>query len=115
MQRFLCMVALPVILMTAGCATSPNPDNSNVPEARPNIVKERVIAFGWPHDRASHASSLYALKCGRCHKFYDPRAYSADDWDRWMVSMSKKSKLTENENELLSAYLAAARERKYGP
>ena len=111
MQRFLCILALPVVLMTAGCATSSNSDNPNVPEARPNVIKERVLAVGWTQDRTSVASSLYALKCGRCHKFYDPAAYSAEDWNRWMVGMSKKSKLTTDQEELLSAYLAAAREK----
>ena len=109
MQQFLCKMALPVVLATAGCATSSSLSNANIPEARPRVIAQRVETAGWSHKDTSRASSLYALKCGRCHKFYDPAAYSADDWNMWMRKMSKKAKLEAVQEQLLSEYLAASR------
>jgi len=109
MQQFLCIVALPVVLVAAGCATSSSTSNPNVPEAHPRVIKQRVIAAGVSQHDANRASELYALKCGRCHKFYDPAAYSAEDWELWMRKMSRKTKLTVEQDKILSEYLVNAR------
>lgn len=92
----------------AGCATSPFSD-ANVPEARPRVILARVISAGWDPKTARPASALYALKCGRCHKFYDPQAYDESDWQMWHDKMARKSKLTPQQERTLSEYLKAAR------
>lgn len=51
------------------------------------------------------ASDLYDLKCAKCHKFYEPAAYSQKEWDEWMRKMSRKSKLKPAQEELLTRYL----------
>lgn len=111
MQRFLCKMALPVVLAAAGCATSSSLSNANIPEAHPRVIAQRVQALGWSQKDTHRASALYALKCGRCHKFYDPAAYSAEDWNTWMRKMSKKAKLEPAQEQLLSEYLSIARKR----
>ena len=55
------------------------------------------------------AKKLYTAKCAKCHKFYDPSAYNQVEWDEWMQKMRKKSKLKENQFELLSRYLETVR------
>jgi hypothetical protein len=112
MQFLRIIVVLPVVLVAAGCATSSQDSTSNIPEARPRVIEQRVQTIGWSAKDARQATSLYALKCGRCHKFYDPAAYAAADWDLWMVKMGKKARLTSNEQETLSTYLATARQRR---
>jgi len=109
MQQFLCKMALPVVLAAAGCATSASNSNTNIPEAHPRVIATRVQNSGWSLKETHRASSLYALKCGRCHKFYEPASYSADDWEMWMRKMSRKSKLEPAQEKLLSEYLGAAR------
>lgn len=51
------------------------------------------------------ARKLYVNKCAKCHKFYDPAKYSDAQWKIWMGKMSKKSKLTVEQEKLLSGYL----------
>jgi hypothetical protein len=109
MQQFLCRLALPVILVMAGCATSSSLSNTNIPEAHPRVIATRVQNSGWTPKDTHRASALYALKCGRCHKFYDPAAYDSDDWNMWMRKMSKKANLEPAQAKLLSEYLAASR------
>ena len=52
---------------------------------------------------------LFRSKCANCHKFYDPARYADAEWDRWMMKMSRKSKLDPVEAALLTRYLAASR------
>jgi len=108
MQSFFCKLALPAVLVMAGCATSSSLSNANVPEAHPRLIATRVQSSGWPEKETHRASALYALKCGRCHKFYDPAAYASDDWDMWFHKMSRKAKLEPAQEKLLSEYLGAA-------
>jgi hypothetical protein len=51
------------------------------------------------------ARKMYVAKCAKCHKFYEPRDYSAEEWKRWMEAMSRKSKLKPEQEKLLLRYL----------
>ena len=62
-------------------------------------------ATDMPADETSAARRLYVAKCAKCHKFYDPAKYSDEEWQKWMVKMSKKSKLTLGQSEMLSLYI----------
>jgi cytochrome c5 len=113
MQQFLRKTALPaVLIVAAGCATSSSLSNANVPEAHPRVIAARVQSAGWSAPDTHSASALYALKCGRCHKFYDPAAYSSEDWDLWFHKMTKKAKLEPSQEKQLSDYLSAARKNE---
>jgi cytochrome c553 len=48
---------------------------------------------------------LHVVKCAKCHKLHEPKDYSETDWRRWVASMSRKSKLTAAQEELLRWYL----------
>ena len=61
--------------------------------------------------RAAQARTLYLAKCAKCHDLYDPRAYNEVDWQRWMIKMKKKSKLKNDQFELLTNYLSNVRSR----
>ena len=58
-----------------------------------------------PFNDAAVARKLYLGKCAKCHKLYDPAKYSDRNWDLWFGKMSKKAKLTANEQRLLSDYI----------
>jgi hypothetical protein len=111
-MKFLRKMALLAILVAVGsaCATTTT-GNSDVPEVRPRELAARVAKAdaGWERKTLQPASSLYALKCGKCHKFYDPAAYDDHQWQDWVSKMSRKSKLTAEQEQLLSRYLQTAR------
>src|SRR5437667_6761367 len=58
-----------------------------------------------PVDETAAARKLYVAKCAKCHKFYDPAKYSGEEWQKWMAKMSKKSKLTPEQSEVLARYI----------
>ena len=55
------------------------------------------------------ARKLSAVKCTKCHKFYEPADYNQADWAEWMEKMRRKSKLKPEQFDLLSRYLEDAR------
>src|SRR5881409_2019433 len=55
------------------------------------------------------ARKLSAVKCAKCHKFYEPANYGQADWAEWMEKMRRKSKLKPEQFDLLSRYLEDAR------
>lgn len=61
------------------------------------------------------ADKLDKQKCYRCHKPYDPRNYSTDEWDLWMDKMSRKARLKSRDEELLRRYFIAKRESQSEP
>src|ERR1043166_4722096 len=61
-----------------------------------------------PANRTTQPRKLYLTKCAKCHKLYDPAKYSDEQWHKWMVKMSKKSKLTSEQSEMLSRYIDSA-------
>jgi mono/diheme cytochrome c family protein len=52
---------------------------------------------------------LYTGKCARCHKFYDPTAYDATKWNKWMQKMKLKAKLNDVQYQQLTNYVATLR------
>jgi hypothetical protein len=55
------------------------------------------------------AQALYVAKCARCHRIYEPAKYDAKRWQEWMKSMGEKSRLNQEELDLLSRYLDTLR------
>jgi hypothetical protein len=55
------------------------------------------------------ARKLSAVKCAKCHKFYEPADYSQAGWADWMERMRRKAKLKPEQFDLLSRYLEDAR------
>lgn len=51
------------------------------------------------------ARKIYVAKCAKCHKFYNPAKYSDEEWNKWMIKMSRKAKLKPQQQELLSRYI----------
>ncbi len=48
---------------------------------------------------------LYLNKCSKCHKLYPPAKYSDNSWDMWMTKMSRKAKLTPDQQKAISDYI----------
>ena len=95
----------------AGCSsrTAGRPGGVLLPPALPEG------ATGISETEVSEARSLYVAKCAKCHRFHHPADYSAMEWDHWFKKMSRKSKLTLAQAELLSHYLGLFRRAEPAP
>ena len=70
---------------------------------------EAVRGAGLSPGTADEALKLYEGTCTRCHKSYDPHAYTPQQWESWMTKMSRKAHLDKEQQDLLARYLGAVR------
>ena len=80
-------------------------------ESIPHLDADSARAAGFSAQEVSDAGEIYAVKCAKCHKFYDPAAYSEIDWEMWMGKMRRKAKLKPEQDELLRRYLGEFRNK----
>jgi cytochrome c5 len=102
------VVVLWVVAGLVGCQSSRSGDSPGS-NSIPLLSADAASAAGISAQEVSDANSLYGAKCAKCHRFYHPTDYSQRDWDMWMRKMSRKSKLTPAQEDLLTRYLAAFR------
>jgi hypothetical protein len=92
----------------AGCQSRPV-ERRGPGETIPVMVPEAARAAGFSVQQSDQAVRLYTAKCMRCHRSYDPTAYSNAEWETWMTKMSRKARLAAQERQLLWDYLLAFR------
>ena len=55
---------------------------------------------------ALQGQTLYENNCKRCHRLYNASEFTAARWPSILDSMQKKAKITDQQKELISEYLA---------
>ena len=99
-MRLPVIVAAGWLVAQVGCQSSP----PIRPVYRVPVPEPARLAEFPPAD-AVPAAKLYAIKCAKCHEFYNPAAYREAEWRSWMTKMSKKAHLKPDQRELLTRYL----------
>ncbi len=105
------LVVLLAAFASGGC-------QSPVESSRDEASSERSNAPGGGSltpEQGQRAAQLYLTTCARCHKLYDPRRYSEAEWQSWMHKMSRKARLTPEEENLLSEWTRPAPLRPSDP
>ena len=102
-------VILPILAVLAGCQTTGPGDRTA--DSGPQRAAEAARAAGFAAGEINAANALYQTRCAKCHRFYDPAQYARKEWDEWMTRMARKSRLNPAQEELLTRYLGASRDR----
>jgi cytochrome c5 len=84
-------------------------NSKRIAGSAPFLDEVAAQAAGLSAGEVKGTRKLYTTKCMRCHKSYDPNAYTQPQWDAWMVKMRKKARLGSEQQNLLSRYLDAYR------
>ena len=48
---------------------------------------------------------LFENNCAKCHKLYNPKSYSSEDWKFILVRMQKKAKISDEQREKIYHYI----------
>src|SRR5258706_9653109 len=69
-----------------------------------------LAGVGAPADASPISSDalgrkLYLGKCAKCHKLYDPAKYSDQQWQVWIVKISRKGQVQPGQKDLVSPYI----------
>ena len=97
------LTCAPVPLVKAGPAPKPRAGSA------PILDEDVARRAGLSPSEVNDANRLYTAKCMRCHKSYEPAAYSQPEWNSWMIKMRKKAHRAPGQDQLLSRYLDAYR------
>lgn len=74
----------------------PPPSPSKAPEA---------VAVATVSNDVAEGKDLYENNCAKCHKLYDPKDYSDQDWLPILEVMKKKAKLSDAQHDKIYAYI----------
>ena len=88
------VLALSVVALVLYSCSS----KSNIPTA--DVPKEKVLS-----PELAEGKSLYENSCGRCHKLYDVKDYTAEQWKPIVLRMQKKARLDDAQGLKIYNYL----------
>ncbi|WP_295337130.1 cytochrome c [Flavobacterium sp.] len=88
------VLALSVVALVLYSCSS----KSNIPTAE--VPKEKVLS-----PELAEGKSLFENSCGRCHKLYDAKDYSAEQWKPIVLRMQKKARLDDAQGLKIYNYL----------
>lgn len=95
--KFLTLTA--AVLLLVSCS-SKTPMTAVQPKAETSMAAELTA-------KLAEGKSLYENSCSRCHKLYEPKKYSQEEWKPILVRMQKKAKVDDNQMASISNYIHA--------
>lgn len=91
-----------VTLLLASCGTKKAAPVAPVAPAVSETVKTTELT-----PALAEGKNLYENSCARCHKLYDPKKFSQEDWKPILVRMQKKAKLDDTQIASISNYITS--------
>ncbi len=85
-----------IIMFLFSCASK-----TNVPTTEKNSVSTVTKEFV----SVEAGKSLYENNCAKCHKLYDPKAYTAERWTGILKWMQPKAQITDEQREEIYRYV----------
>ena len=82
------------VLVLVACCTKQSMAEAPPPPPPPSKeVSAKDLVFG---DTAlAEGKQLYDNNCAKCHKWYEPKQFSKEEWKPILVRMQKKAKLDD--------------------
>ena len=94
-------VILITLIFASACAVT----KSIVPNADVLPAMQQKVP-GITLERATQGYVLYKSKCAHCHRLHSPNEYTINKWEKHLVEMYPKAKVTsEEEKQLIKDYL----------
>lgn len=89
-----------VALALFSCATKTPATPAAVTENIP--VKTAALSA-----ELAEGQNLYDNNCGKCHKLYEPKKYTQEEWKPILVRMQKKAHLDDTQIASVSNYITS--------
>ena len=93
--KLLAVAALAITIYS--CASKANKTSAPTEE----IVKVELTP------EMAEGKMLYENNCAKCHKLFDPKKFSAEDWKPIVMKMQKKAHLDDMQGQKIYNYLIA--------
>ncbi|MBS1590392.1 MAG: cytochrome c [Bacteroidetes bacterium] len=85
----------------ANCSSSKKSASTEMSEA----AKVAEVNKNFTPTQMLEGKTLWENHCGKCHKLYEPGSHSVAKWERVLPRMITRSKLTNEQGQLIRAFL----------
>ena len=89
-------------LFIASCSSKKTVAVTDASTPKETIKQEVVLT-----PELMEGKTLYANSCVKCHKLYDPKEYSQEDWTPILIRMQKKARLDDAQITSISHYISS--------
>lgn len=101
--RILTLTAVTVLLVS--CSTKKSTGTANAtPTEQPPVIEEVATGSKLTPELAE-GKNLYENSCARCHKLYEPKKFTQEEWQPILVRMQKKAKLDDVKMASITNYI----------
>ena len=91
-----------VALFLASCGTQKSaPVAATEPAALPTETAKEVVLT----PELAEGQNLYANNCAKCHKLYEPKKFTQEEWAPILVRMGKKAHLDTTQMTSITNYI----------
>ena len=102
--KIIALAALAVIIYSCAAKSSTPTATAEVkPVPEPNGNKPITALVLTPE--LAEGKSLFENNCARCHRLYDPKEFSAEDWKPIVLRMQKKAHLDDFAGQKIYNYV----------
>lgn len=95
------LALLGILIYSCAPKVAPPPPPSTPSQ---EVVKAAETTVAASNDIAE-GKELYENNCAKCHKLYDPKDYSDQDWLPILEVMKKKAKISDAQHDKIYAYI----------
>ncbi|MGO4773010.1 cytochrome c [Flavobacterium sp. W22_SRS_FK3] len=92
------------ILLLISCGTKKTAATATEATVAP-AVTETVNATELTPGELADGKNLYENSCARCHKLYEPKKFTQEEWAPILIRMQKKAKLDDNKMASVTNYI----------
>ncbi|KUJ62049.1 cytochrome C [Flavobacteriaceae bacterium CRH] len=96
------LILTAVVLFVAACGTQKSASATTSTPAVTETVKASELT-----PELAEGKNLYENSCARCHKLYDPKKFSQEEWKPILTRMQKKAKLDDTQITSISNYITS--------
>lgn len=97
------LILAAVTLLLASCGTQ---KTAPVATTEPALVFDTTKAVALTPELEA-GKNLYENSCARCHKLYDAKQFSKEEWRPILTRMQKKAKLDDTQIASISNYISS--------
>lgn len=101
-SRILTLTAMTLLLVACGTKKTVA-EAAPLPPSPPKEGEAKELTAEYVD--LAEAKSLYENSCARCHKLYEPKKFTKEEWAPILVSMGKKAKLNEVQLASVTSYI----------
>jgi cytochrome c5 len=92
-----------ILVLLAACGGSKSTTSTPTPVQTKDVAVSETSTAMTDTERAGKV--VYEANCAKCHKLHEPKSFSAEEWKPIVLRMQKKAKISDEQREMVYAYL----------